>query len=227
MLMMKCPRCSHEASVKNGTRQGKQRYRCRGCGCTYTQSWSGKVHPQIKQMAILLHLNGLGFRRIGQVLGVSHVSVQRWWRHHAEAFQPVCPAAGERFETVELDELWHWHKKKRKIWLWLAVDRASGRILAWQLGSRGKKSLKRLLAQLARFHIGCFATDSWKAYRLIVAHRRIQSKQATYTVEGVNSRFRHFFARFHRKTFCYTKSLAVLYLSIPLYVDYLNARLSI
>ena len=117
-------------------------------------------------------------------------------------------------------------KKKRKIWRWLAVDRTSGRILAWQLGSRGKKTLKRLLAQRARWRIERFATDSWKAYRIIAPQRRIESKQETYTVEGVNSRFRHFFARFQRKTFCYTKSLEVLALSIPRFVDYLNARVT-
>ena len=110
--MIPCPRCTHTDAVKNGRRQGKQRYRCRGCGCTYTQSWSGKVHPQIKQLAILLYLNGLGFRRIGQVLGVSHVSVQRWWRQQAEGVHPPRPAAGSQFEIVELDELWHWHGKK-------------------------------------------------------------------------------------------------------------------
>ena len=109
---MPCPQCRCPVSVKNGTRQGKQRYRCRQCGCTYTPSWSGKVHPRIKQMAILLHLNGLGFRRIGQGLGVSHVSVQRWGRQHATAFQPSRPVAGALCETVELDELWHWHGKK-------------------------------------------------------------------------------------------------------------------
>ena len=110
--MIPCPRCSLKDAVKHGRRQGKQRYRCRGCGCTYTQSWSGKVHPQIKQLAILLYLNGLGFRRIGQVLGVSHVSVQRWWRDQADAFHPTRPAVGSSFEIVELDELWHWHGKK-------------------------------------------------------------------------------------------------------------------
>jgi len=117
-------------------------------------------------------------------------------------------------------------KKKRQVWVWLAVDRASGCILGWQLGSRGQKTLKRLLAQLACFRIGSLATDSWKAYRLIDPKRRIQSKRETYTVEGVNSRFRHFFARFKRKTFCYTKSLEVLALSIPPFVDYLNTRLT-
>ena len=110
--MIHCPRCSLKDAVKHGRQQGKQRYRCRGCGCTYTQSWSGKVHPQIKQLAILLHLNGLGFRRIGHVLGVSHVSVQRWWRDQADGFHSSRPAAGSSFEIVELDELWHWHGKK-------------------------------------------------------------------------------------------------------------------
>ena len=82
--------------------------------------------------------------------------------------------------------------------------------------------MNRLLTQWAPFRIGHFATDSWKAYRLLAPQQHIQSKKATYTVEGVNCRFRHFFARFRRKTLCYTKSLEVLYRSIPLYVEYLN-----
>ena len=41
-------------------------------------------------------------------------------------------------------------------------------------------------------------------------------------VEGENSRLRHYLARLHRKTFCYSKSDEMLFLSIKLLVYYLK-----
>lgn len=41
-------------------------------------------------------------------------------------------------------------------------------------------------------------------------------------VEGENSRFRHYLARLHRKTFCYSKSEEMLKLSIRLVIHYLK-----
>ncbi|MGB0720574.1 MAG: IS1/IS1595 family N-terminal zinc-binding domain-containing protein, partial [Bdellovibrionales bacterium] len=35
---MRCPKCRVADRVKNGKVQGKQRYRCKGCGCNYTVS---------------------------------------------------------------------------------------------------------------------------------------------------------------------------------------------
>ncbi|WP_337886035.1 IS1 family transposase, partial [Fischerella thermalis] len=43
-------------------------------------------------------------------------------------------------------------------------------------------------------------------------------------VEGENSRLRHYLARLHRKTFCYSKSVEMLKLSIRLLVSYLKHR---
>ncbi|MEJ6484220.1 IS1 family transposase, partial [Nostoc punctiforme UO1] len=43
-------------------------------------------------------------------------------------------------------------------------------------------------------------------------------------VEGENSRLRHYLARLHRKTFCYSKSVEMLELSIRLLVYYLKHR---
>ncbi|MRM96885.1 IS1 family transposase, partial [Riemerella anatipestifer] len=36
--------------------------------------------------------------------------------------------------------------------------------------------------------------------------RHVTSKAETFTVEGYNSRIRHYLARFKRKTKCYSKS---------------------
>lgn len=112
---MNCPACGHTESVKNGTQHGKQRYRCRHCGKTHTHGWRGQVHPLVKQLAMILCLNGLGFRRIADILGVSHVSVQNWWSLLGREFKDSPLAAeGGSFEMVEIDELWHWCGKKRQ-----------------------------------------------------------------------------------------------------------------
>ncbi len=41
-------------------------------------------------------------------------------------------------------------------------------------------------------------------------------------VEGENSRFRHYLARLHHKTFCYSKSGEMLKFSIRLVIHYLK-----
>jgi IS1 family transposase len=43
-------------------------------------------------------------------------------------------------------------------------------------------------------------------------------------VERENSRLRHYLARLHRKTFCYSKSKEILFLSIKLLIYYLKYR---
>lgn len=54
-------------------------------------------------------------------------------------------------EDIELDKMWPFVGRKRhKVWLWLAVERASRRIVAWVLGSRGTATLRRLWAALPR-----------------------------------------------------------------------------
>ena len=43
-------------------------------------------------------------------------------------------------------------------------------------------------------------------------------------VEGENSRLRHYLARLHRQTFCYSKSMEMLKASIRLLMYYLKYR---
>jgi transposase-like protein len=71
-----CPKCLCDKSVKSGTIKGRQRYKCKGCGCNYTVEIKSTVKPKsIKKQALHLYLEDLGFRSIGRFLGVSNVSV--------------------------------------------------------------------------------------------------------------------------------------------------------
>ena len=62
-------------------------------------------------------------------------------------------------------------------------------------------------------------TDYWEPYKqFIPSETHVQSKAETFTVEGYNSLFRHFLARFRRKTKCYSKSEFMLRLSVMLLI---------
>jgi transposase len=58
---------------------GKQRYRCKTCGFNFTTGFRGKP-MEVRQQALKLYLEGLGYRAIGRELNVSNVTVLNWVR---------------------------------------------------------------------------------------------------------------------------------------------------
>jgi len=70
---MNCPKCNCSKSVKSGKVKERQRYKCKGCGCNYTVELKSTAKPKSqKEQALHLYLEGLGFRSIGRILGVSN-----------------------------------------------------------------------------------------------------------------------------------------------------------
>ena len=64
-----------------------------------------------------------------------------------------------------------------------------------------------------------YYTDHWPPYeKFLPPEKHVKSKAETYTIEGYNSLFRHYLARLHRKTKCYSKSLEMLNLSLKLLI---------
>lgn len=112
---MKCPKCGIDDKVKNGRAMGRQRYRCKGCRCNYTQSESRGKPKAMKRKALQLYLEGLGFASIGRFLGVSGVSVMRWIRSLAREVRELRSSEPiEHVPIMEVDEVWHYVKKKPK-----------------------------------------------------------------------------------------------------------------
>src|ERR1700728_2196923 len=108
---MDCPVCGG-GSWKAGIQRGKQRYKCKGCGYHFTQSKPKSYPAEMHQKALSLYLEGLGFRAIGRLLGVSNVTVLNWVRQAALSLPE--PEKAGLVDIVELDELWHFVKKRRK-----------------------------------------------------------------------------------------------------------------
>jgi transposase-like protein len=106
-----CPKCQSEKKVKYGFHRGKQRYLCKNCGCNYVENPCKGYSEKEKSEAIRYYNEGIGFRKIERLLGMSHVSVINWVKQTAEKLKKVLPKK-EKVEVLELDELCINFKKK-------------------------------------------------------------------------------------------------------------------
>ena len=74
-----CPKCAHTEAVRNGIINKRQRFRCRECGYNFTVAKAGKaIGSYYVVKALQLYIEGVSFREIERLLGVSHVSVMNW-----------------------------------------------------------------------------------------------------------------------------------------------------
>ena len=111
---MKCPKCKDEKKqYKDGfTKAGSQRYRCGECGARYTPEPKQQGYSQeVRQLAVRMYTDGLGFRQIARHLKLSHSTVMEWVKAHAEQL-PDAPMPKE-VDTVEMDELYTFIETKK------------------------------------------------------------------------------------------------------------------
>ncbi len=74
-----CPKCSSSRTIKSGVVKNRQRYHCKNCSYYFTVNKLGKkVDDYYVIKALQLYLEGISYREIERLLGVSHVSVMNW-----------------------------------------------------------------------------------------------------------------------------------------------------
>ena len=110
----KCKKCNSADFVKSGKINGKQRYRCKKCGCHFREG-DNRVKGTTavkKALCVLLYSTArTSFRRIGKILGIDHTLVYHWIREAAESLpEPLIP---DDIKEVEFDEMWHFIKDKK------------------------------------------------------------------------------------------------------------------
>ena len=105
------------------------------------------------------------------------------------------------------------------------MNRLGKRFLTFVCGDRSTQTGLKLWEKLKHLSVGSFATDYWRSYEeFIPAEQHLQTKAQTFTVEGYNSRIRHYLARLKRKTKCYSKSEEMLNISLKLLMKKLNNK---
>jgi len=73
-----CGKCKCECSIKNGTRQGKQCFLCKQCGFQFTGDY--EFIQNERRAAITLCAYGFSMRKVGELMGYSHVTIINWVR---------------------------------------------------------------------------------------------------------------------------------------------------
>jgi hypothetical protein len=117
-----------------------QRYLCKSCGYKFTVSKKGKaIEKEYVVRAIQLYLEGLGFRSIERILGVSHVSVMNWVKQLGSSIDLV--RLEERdVEVAEVDELCSYvGSKKNTYGSGLLLTGIGTRCLVLPLGTEASK----------------------------------------------------------------------------------------
>lgn len=79
MLKPPCPKCNSSVVIKSGIIKNRQRFKCKKCYYYFTVNKLGKtIDDYYVIKALQLHLEGISYREIERLLGVSHVSVMNW-----------------------------------------------------------------------------------------------------------------------------------------------------
>lgn len=74
-----CPNCNSDNHIKSGIVNNRQRYKCKSCGYYFTVNKLGKkIDDYYVNKALQLYLEGLTYREIERILGISHVSIMNW-----------------------------------------------------------------------------------------------------------------------------------------------------
>lgn len=77
--MFSCPNCQSDKIIKSGIVNDRQRYKCKNCNYFFTVNKLGKkIDDYYVNKALQLYLEGLTYREIERILGISHVSVMNW-----------------------------------------------------------------------------------------------------------------------------------------------------
>jgi insertion element IS1 protein InsB len=91
------------------------------------------------------------------------------------------------------------------------------------LGNYSAETFAPLWAIVAQWQCYFYVGDGWSVYPgFIPEGDQLVSKTYMTRVESENTRLRHYLARLHRKTLCYSKTEQMLRYSIRLLLHYLK-----
>lgn len=181
-------------------------------------------HPQVKQICLNMYLNGMGFRGIERVTGIHHTTIMNWV---AQSGEQLPEDELEEPDLAELDELQTYvGRKTNKIWVWTAINHLAPGILAMEIGDRSGRTFDKLWQRIQIWDSRKYFTDGYCIYSIYIPPQKhlVLPKTQLTRVEGENTRLRHYLARLHRATLCYSKSIEMLKYSVRLLMHYLRFK---
>ena len=112
MKEIECKKCGSGIYVKAGMIKQRQRYKCKSCGCQFTNSKRRGIDPALKSFAIVLYAYcGISMSKIARMYKVSVVAVLKWIKAAALKTTDLNPKTES--EIVMIDEVWHFVNGKK------------------------------------------------------------------------------------------------------------------
>ncbi len=110
--------------------------------------------------------------------------------------------------SISVDEQWSYvGGKANQRWLWYALEKQSGKVLAFAFGKRSDQAFLALRSLLSRFQIRWHHTDAWGSYqRHLWDFEHKVGKDGTQDIERKNLDLRTRIKRLQRRTICFSKS---------------------
>lgn len=197
-----------------------QGYKCKACGKSFQLKFEKKAYQQgIREQIIAMSLNGSGTRDIARVLGIDKNTVTaRLKKIETQAVNPYVIDKQEAHRlallgeiiclAVSIDEQWSYVKSKaNQRWLWYALEKRSGKVLAFVFGKRSDEAFLQLKVLLSGFNIGRYYSDEWGSYhRNLWDFEHQVGKRYTQDIERKNLDLSTRIKRLQRKTICFSNS---------------------
>ena len=217
---MQCPHCAHPDSIRYGTGVSNATVAKPVDGsCKHYDE--AKIQPSSSRPVSSIW-KGWGCERSAGFSGsITRRSLAGWSKlpsHSQQAQHRLKPAPSSKSMNSALSSL-----KKSQCWLWLAVDSIFGKVLSFAFGRRTIKTGKVLWQQIKHLPTMGDGTDMLNSYENFIPHaKHYASKTFTTQIESLNCRLRHYLARLHRRTLCYSKPKTMLEVSLKLLIHKLN-----
>ena len=165
-----CSKCGENSYYKSGKANGKQRYKCKECGCHFTmKDRREKYSTKQRLAAVTLYRKGLSLRSIAEVIGANNVIVLYWIRNIGKFIKNTVLSAAvhssKELEVIEVDELWHYVQKNRRSYGYCLLTLIPEKeVIAYEVGPRSVKTLKKLWRKVALFKpdVKCQKKDKTK-----------------------------------------------------------------
>jgi len=106
---IKCPNCNSIHIAKDGTRNEKQRFKCKNKQCSYRFASNTKIKKNSTYFvtkAIQLWLEGLTCKGIAHILGFDEETISRWIKPYTEKLLPLrLDKTGLRKNMIRNDDI--------------------------------------------------------------------------------------------------------------------------
>jgi IS1 family transposase len=225
-------------TVKNATRNPKQRYLCKEGGRAYTQNPTRKVMDSATRQAgdKMLH-ERMSLRAICRTIHVAGP----WLSWLGSKWYLSVPAhlgckglenLKKEEPDFEMDEICTYvGKKKNKVWIWLVMHRSSRPIVAFRVGDRSEATCTKLWEQIPPHlrHAGTFYTDAYPTYRCVIpenVHGPQQKRGAAHPMERFNATLQARVSRLVRRSYSFAKSFDALVGAVGYFIFNYNLELN-